>query len=50
VKKGEPIFTITHHADQKETAASIKARFTKDVLTMSASKVKTPKLILEKLT
>lgn len=50
VKKGEPIFTITHHPHQKEIAESIKRRFTKDVLTMSATKVKSPKLILEKLT
>lgn len=50
VKKGEPIFTITHHSHQQDIAESIKRRFTKDVLTMSASKVKAPKLILEKLT
>lgn len=49
VKKGEPIFTITHHAHQKEIVENIKSRFTKEVLTMSTLKVKTPKLILEKL-
>lgn len=49
VKKGEPIFTITHHAHQKEIVETIKSRFTKEVLTMSTLKVKTPKLILEKL-
>lgn len=49
VKKGEPIFTITHHAHQKDIVENIKTRFTKEVLTMSTLKVKTPKLILEKL-
>ncbi len=47
VKKGDPIFTITHHANQKEIVENIKKRFYKEVLTMSASKVKNPKLILE---
>jgi thymidine phosphorylase len=49
VKKGEPIFTITHHADQKDIVENIKKRFLKDVLIMSQNKVRTPKLILEKL-
>lgn len=49
VKKGEPIFTITHHAHQKDIVENIKVRFSKEVLTMSAQKVKAPKLILEKL-
>lgn len=49
VKKGEPIFTITHHAHQKDIVENIKTRFTKEVLTMSTQKVRTPKLILEKL-
>lgn len=47
VKKGEPIFTITHHLKQAEIVENIKQKFLKDVLTMSAIKVKTPKLILE---
>lgn len=49
VKKGEPIFTVTHHSQQKDIVESIKARFYKEVLTMSSSKVKSPKLILEKI-
>jgi pyrimidine-nucleoside phosphorylase len=49
VKKGEAIFTITHHAHQKDIVENIKTRFHKQVLTMSATKVKAPKLILEKL-
>lgn len=49
VKKGEAIFTITHHAHQKDIVENIKTRFHKHVLTMSATKVKAPKLILEKL-
>lgn len=49
VKKGEPIFTITHHAYQDEIVKNIQKKFIKDVLTMSTAKVKTPKLILEKL-
>jgi hypothetical protein len=49
VKKGEPIFTIIHHAEQKEIVESIKKRFLKDVVKIQQLKVKTPKLILEKL-
>ncbi len=49
VKKGEPIFTITHHAAQKDIVVNIQKKFVKDVLTMSVLKVKTPKLIIEKL-
>lgn len=49
VKKGESIFTIHHHPEQKAIADKIKKTFLSEVLTMSASKVKTPKLILEKL-
>lgn len=49
VKKGEPIFTITHHAAQAPIVQDIKTKFLKDVLTMSAVKVRTPKLVLEKL-
>lgn len=49
VKKGEPIFTITHHAHQKEIVENIQKVFNKEVLTLSAMKVKAPKLILEKL-
>lgn len=47
VKKGEPIFTITHHLKQAPIVESIKNKFLKDVLIMSSTKVKTPKLILE---
>lgn len=49
VKKGEPIFTITHHPHQKEIVENIKVKFNKEVLTISTQKVRTPKLILEKL-
>lgn len=49
VKKGDVIFRIHHHPHQKEIAEKIKNTFLKDVLVMSAAKVKTPKLILEKL-
>lgn len=49
VKKGDTIFTIHHHANQKQIAENIKSTFLKDVLVMSSLKVKTPKLILEKL-
>jgi pyrimidine-nucleoside phosphorylase len=49
VKKGEPIFTITHHAFQEDVVSGIQKKFIKDVLIMSALKVKTPKLIIEKL-
>lgn len=47
VKKGEPIFTITHHLKQAPIVETIKNKFLKDVLIMSSTKVKTPKLILE---
>lgn len=49
VKKGETIFKIHHHPHQKEIAEKIKATFQKEVLVMSAMKVKAPKLIIEKL-
>ncbi len=49
VKKGETIFEIHHHANQKEIAENIKSTFLKEVLTLSATKVKTPKLIIEKI-
>lgn len=49
VKKGEPILTIKHHAHQKEIVENIKVKFIKEALTLSAMKVKAPKLILEKL-
>lgn len=49
VKKGETIFKIHHHPHQKEIAEKIKTTFQKDVLVMSAMKVKAPKLIIEKL-
>jgi pyrimidine-nucleoside phosphorylase len=49
VKKGETIFEIHHHANQKQIAENIKSTFLKEVLTLSATKVKTPKLIIEKI-
>jgi pyrimidine-nucleoside phosphorylase len=49
VKKGEAIFTITHHPHQKAIVEKIKNIFLKEVLTMSSTKVKSPKLIVEKL-
>ncbi|WPU64440.1 thymidine phosphorylase [Peredibacter starrii] len=49
VKKGEPIFTIHHHPHQQPIVEKIKAQFVKEVLTMSSTKVKAPKLIIEKL-
>jgi pyrimidine-nucleoside phosphorylase len=49
VKKGETIFTITHHAHQADIVDKIKTKFLKEVLVLSATKVKQPKLILEKL-
>ena len=49
VKKGDVIFSVQHHADQQEIVENIKTKFLKEVLTMSAVKVRTPKLIIEKL-
>jgi pyrimidine-nucleoside phosphorylase len=49
VKKGDTIFVIHHHVHQKDAAEKIRTSFLKDVLVMSSKKVKTPKLIIEKL-
>jgi pyrimidine-nucleoside phosphorylase len=49
VKKGEAIMTIHHHAHQKEVVSSVKAKFLKEALMLSATKVRAPKLIIEKL-
>jgi pyrimidine-nucleoside phosphorylase len=49
VRKGETIFTIHHHPHQKAVVESIKHVFLKEVVTLSATKVKKPKLIIEKL-
>ena len=47
VKKGEPIFTITHHAHQKAIVENIEIRFRMNALTLSTMKARAPKLILE---
>lgn len=49
VKKDEPIFTITHHKKQKDIVKSIKTRFLKSAIKISNKKIKSPKLIMEKL-
>ncbi len=49
VKKGEPIFTVIHHAHQREMVKSLSARFLKEALTLSKTKVRRPKLILDQL-
>ena len=49
VKKGEPIFTITHHPKQKAIVENIEIRFLMNALTLSPVKTRAPKLILEKL-
>ncbi len=49
VKKGEPIFTIHHHPHQLDIVEKIKLSFIKNVLTLSMTKVRPMKLILEKL-
>lgn len=49
IKKGDTIFTVQHHDHQKDIVKNIEQRFLKEVMTISASKVKAPKLILEKL-
>ena len=49
VKKGEAIFTIHHHPHQKDIVQKIITTFQKEVLTLSTTKVKAPKLIVEKL-
>jgi pyrimidine-nucleoside phosphorylase len=49
VKKNDVIFTIHHRPEQAIIAEKIKDIFLKEVLTLSTSKTKAPKLILEKL-
>ncbi len=49
VTRGEPILTVIHHAHQKEVVKAIKTRFLKEALTLSQTKVKPPKLILDQL-
>jgi pyrimidine-nucleoside phosphorylase len=49
VKKGEVIFEIHHHPHQKNIVDQIIETFFKEVMELSDSKVKKPKLILEKL-
>jgi pyrimidine-nucleoside phosphorylase len=49
VKKGDVIFEIHQHPNQKDIAKKIKQTFLKEVVTISPKKIKSPKLILEKL-
>ena len=49
VKKGEAILTIDHHPHQDKIAKELVKKFHKEVITLSASKVRAPKLIIEKL-
>ncbi len=49
VKKGEPLLTIHHHPHQKKLAEEISKTFIKEVITLSGTKVRAAKLILEKL-
>lgn len=49
VKKGETIFTISHHSHQQAIVENIKKVFLKDVIKWSASKVRPQKLIIEKV-
>ncbi|MBY0516885.1 MAG: thymidine phosphorylase, partial [Bacteriovoracaceae bacterium] len=47
LKKGDPIMTIHHHAHQKGIAEEISKKFIKDVMRLSASSIRAPKLITE---
>ncbi len=49
VKKGEPILTISHHPQQKKLAQEVARCLIKEVITVSTSHIKKPKLILELL-
>lgn len=49
VKKGEPLMTITHHPHQQKIAEAIKTIFNKEVVEISSTKVKKPKLVLEQI-
>ncbi|MGE3610551.1 MAG: thymidine phosphorylase [Bacteriovoracaceae bacterium] len=49
VKKGEAIMTVYHHPYQNEIVENIKNTFLKEVVTFSKTKVRSPKLIQEKL-
>lgn len=45
LKKGDPIFTVHHHAHQKKIVAEIEQRFLKQVITLTSASVRPPKLI-----
>lgn len=47
VKKGEPIFTITHNKDQAQKVERIQERFFKEVVKFSKTKLATPATIIE---
>lgn len=49
LKKGDPIITIHHHADQQKLVNDVEQRFLKEVIKFSSSVVKAPKLITEVL-
>jgi thymidine phosphorylase len=49
VKKDEAILSIHHHPHQKEIVAELVARFQKEVIALSATKVRPKKLIIQKL-
>ena len=49
VKKGEPMMTIVHHASQTSTVAKIIDKMNKEVITISSQKVKSLKMIVDKV-
>jgi pyrimidine-nucleoside phosphorylase len=49
VKKGDSILTISHHAHQSQIVEQIKETFLKDVIQLQIKKIKSPKIIIDKL-
>jgi pyrimidine-nucleoside phosphorylase len=49
VKKGDVILTINHHAHQTEIVKAIEDKFHRSIITISATKVRSPKIIIDQL-
>jgi pyrimidine-nucleoside phosphorylase len=49
VKKGEPVMTIVHHASQTAVVAKIIDKMNKEVMTITTTKVKPLKMIVDKV-
>jgi len=50
LQKNEVILTIYHHPHQSDIVKKIEEKFQKDIISISSSKVKSPKIIIKKMT